>query len=198
MSEPFNSIGEFQLGVDRIATSPTAYVLYENPLAMFRGAPAAPRLSPWALANVVEAGASVRYSDSANTPIIQDATPGVWMVMKQVTVLASGTVRVRYQTRRPVGIPSTITTKVTLGRGITLTDLTGDQTHSRTSSSAVIDRELASATIQPGDSIQIHARFQSGDASLSYAGVQNFTLGTSGGYLWALGGGALVVGSEPV
>ena len=195
MSQPFNVADQLQLGVDRIATSPTAYILYENPLAMFRGAPGAPRLGAWGVVVPVEAGDNVRYSDELRSAISIIDTPGVFTLLKQVMILAAGTVRVTYKTIRPN--TGNLTTQVIRIRRVTI-DLQAEHAHSSGSGDGTILRTVTSVTVEPGDSIAIQGRFTSDDPAGSRAAVTEFNIRTSAAYIWAMGGGSLVLPNEPV
>lgn len=194
-NEPFTVAGENQLGVDRIATSPLAYILYENPLGIFRGAPGAPRLSPWATVTPVTAGGTVRYADSYRYNLIQTMSRGNWQMMTKVMVLATGTLRATFSTIRPS--EGELKAKLVRIRGEATTDISGDFTHSSASGSASIGQTVTTFDVLPGDSIVLAARFSSEDPSTGYGAVDNFRLRTAGEYFWAIGGGSMVLETEP-
>ena len=175
----------------------TGLALRDNPIAIGEGRPGAPRLSPWAATSTVAAGDSVRYADMARAGLTR-AMGTSFLVSKSVTIFASGTVRVKYQTGRPVVAAgsSTITTQVLRYRG-TASTLLGEQSHGSGSGSETINRTVTSVDVLPGDSIVLQARFTSGDDLSATASIQNFTIETSGGRFWAFGGGSLDFGSEP-
>lgn len=188
MTQPFNSIGELQLGVDRIATSPTAYVLYENPLALFRGAPGAPRISPWALAaRTVAAGDAIRYNDAGPHagPALNDLH-----TVRSVVVFCKGTLRVQTQTIRP----SAGTTRFAFRRvrGLALDNFLTSEQHS-SGSSDVTRAYSFDIPVEPGDAIQLMLR-NSGE---EMPRVGYFRLRTSGARIWAIGPGSMDVPAEP-
>lgn len=167
--------------------------LRENPIAIAEGRPGAPRHSPWSVVQTVAAGDTVRYTDMTAAGLSRSMGTS-FIVSKSVTILADGTVRVKYQTSRPNS--GTLTTQLVRRRG-TASTMLGEQTHSSGSGSATLNRSVASVVVEPGDSIVLQGRFTSGDALTSVASFQNFTIGTSGGYLWAIGGGSMVLAAEP-
>ena len=195
MTAPFNTAGEAQLGVDRVATAPTAQLLYDNPLAIARGAPQAPRISPWAMVQPVAAGDNIRYADSYRYNLTQPQAAGDWQVMTKATLLCVGQLRATFSTIRPNS--GTFRAKLVRIRGLVTTDITGDFEHGSGSSSASIGRTVTAFDVEPGDSVVLAARFSSGDPSTSSAAVDNFRLRTSGAFFWAIGGGSLVLGSTP-
>jgi hypothetical protein len=196
VSEEFEPQGEPQLGVNRIATSPTATALYGNPLAIIRGAPSAPRISPWAVVVPVTAGNTIRYADPFNRRFTQPQTPGSWTMLVAAKVIATGTVRVFWSTGRPG--EGSITTKIIRYRGTAVANMTSDQQHSSGSSDANKDYTATSVDVLPGDSLQLVARFGSDDPAASNGSAYNFRIGTAGEYPWVEGGGSLVMGNSPI
>lgn len=181
-------VGEGIRAIDGLA-------LRDNPIAIAEGAPDAPRISPWAVRTVVAAGDNVRYTDMGNEYVSRYQVPGLFTTTKRVTLLCSGTVRVNYTTLRPNS--GTLTTQVVRYRGTASANQGGSVTHSSGSGSSALNRTVSSVAVLPGDSIVVIARFTSSDPLASFGGVTNFTISTDGGYLWALGGGSLVLDTEP-
>lgn len=197
MSEQFVSLGETQLGVDRIATSPTAYALYENVLAFFRGSPtsrAKQALSPWAVvpATAVSAGAVIRYAD-LSTPAINDRHEVA--VAASVMMMCSGTVRVSFTQSRVIltGTPGDINAGVRRLRGTTETLL--ESWNSTGSNARSVDVD-----VQPGDSIMVTHRGRDNVAGQqAISKISLFRIGVASGnpHFWCFGPGSLLLSAEP-
>lgn len=190
----WTTISNAALDVGAPPRSVDALALRDNPIAIVEGRPGAPRISPWATVESVSAGDTVRYSDPGRRNVIHPLVPGVFETAFSATVLASGTIRVKWDSIRPTD--GTLTSKCVRVRGTTVADQGSDVSHSSGSGSSSVTT-TRDVTVEPGDAIQIYARFSSGDAAASRGAVDDFTIGTTGGYLWVLGGGSLVLSSEP-
>lgn len=189
-------IPDAALGEDAPIRSVDVLALRDNPAALARGAPGAPKISPWAMQREIAAGDVLRYADPFNFRLTQPQAAGNWTHIVGVMVLASGTLRVRYSTGRPnSGI---IRTQVRRARGTTVVAVGGEEQHSSGSSNTVQNRTVASIDVEMGDSIMMTARFDSVDPSSSSASIFNFRLLTSGAHFIAIGGGSLVTTAEPV
>lgn len=98
MTQQFVTRTAADLDPDTIATSPTAYALYENPMAIARGAPAAPRISIHAIEELT-AGDTVRYerAETQTNPSGSEVEALNW------TFVQRGSVRITFEHSRTNG-----------------------------------------------------------------------------------------------
>lgn len=184
----YRTIADIEVEQGRVATSQTAFAFRDNTLAIIEGTPGAPHINPWSMTQTTVAGDQLRYHE-----------PGEWHTDSEggdvqaalVMVLASGSVRMSAAHRGNAGADGGAARMQFIHiRGSTVTSQgvwtrnDGDGFATRT----------ADVTVLPGDALAVLHRRNSG-AGISRVGV--FSLLTSGAYLFALGGGAMVMPPEP-
>lgn len=172
----YNELDEQQLGVDKVATSPTAFALYNNPIAIAEGAAGAPRIRPAAVAGTEVAAGTARtvylnpleHRTFARTSVDQAALAFAW------TVAQTGTIRLSLQHAK-AGEDGDVDVQVF--KNETLVQAWA------TSSTSFVTRIITSLAITAGDRLAI--RHWAG-ASPDYARLINITIQTTGGHLWLL------------
>ena len=169
MSEQFVSLGETQLGVDRIATSPTAYAFYENVPAMARGAPGAPRISPWALVTEINTGTTVVYQRAE--PITHASNQ--WVRRVDERLLNFGSLQFIYDFRRTSG-SGKVFTEIYRIRGTTETQF-GSTFSAGPGPLVNVTQNITG--IEVGDRVVLRTRCQNSDGVME---VVDFRMRTSG------------------
>ena len=196
MSEQSVSLGETQLGVDRIATSPTAYAFYDNVPAMARGAPGAPRISPWATIpeGTVAVGSTVRYAD-LQTPAGWDRQSTVQAAAVQVWCTGTLTVSFRQYWEVLAGSPGNIQANIRRLRGTSETIIA---TWNRSSTDPAT--RSADVAVLPGDSIMIaHRGRDNNPGQQAISLIDQFRISVSAGspQFWIVGPGSVVLPAAP-
>lgn len=165
--EAFVERAAADLDPDKIATSPTAYALYENPLAIARGDPAAPRISPWALERIA-AGDEVRYE---NLDAQANGTT-VYVEVLAFPFIQKGSVRVSFEHARTSGSGSNSEVEL-LVDGVVVTSWTVGGTWT--------ERIYDVTGLVPGSYLVLQHRMQSTAATSS---VRYLRMSTAGTDLW--------------
>lgn len=184
----YRAIADIEVEEGRIAVAQTAQAFKDNWISGFEGAPGAPRISPWAFLQVVEAGDVVRYHQPGESHAFQGNDE---LQAFPTTILARGVVRVSVSHRANSGADGgSARIEIIRVRGTTVASQ-GSWTRNDGQSFIVRTADVA---VEPGDMICILHRRNSG-SGISRAAL--FTLSTSGAWFWALGGGSLVLPAEP-
>jgi hypothetical protein len=184
VTEQFNTAGSSQLGANQILTAPTVQLLYDNPLALFRGAPGAPRLAPWALEASTTAGDTVRYQDPRTFRTTSGGGNNDAAFI--VTVMAEGGLRLKFGQG---GVNSTaVLFRLRAGAVTTI------NSWNRNGSSIARSEDL---TVEYGDTYYLEHR-TTGTAGTDQVFVSDFRLCTDGGYFWVLPPGMVFDLTEPV
>lgn len=165
--EAFTTRGTADLDPDKIATSPTAYALYENPLAIARGDPAAPRISPWALERI-EAGDEVRYENLT----AQTNNTTSFVEVLAFPFIQKGSIRITLEHSRSSGSGSNSEVQI-LVDGVVETSWSVGGTWT--------ERSYDLTGIVPGTYVVVQHRMASTDATSS---VRNLRMSTAGTDLW--------------
>ena len=201
MTEQFNSLGSNQLGANAIFTAPTAQALYDNPLAIIRGAPSAPSVSPWAFARApVTAGDTTMFKDPVTMGFVSVSNrstgenvnlTGVYTPVYSVNLMNDGVVRVKWtqgrSSRAASSGPEAVIGRVRAG---TYSVLSGTFTNSN---NAAQESKSYDATIEPGDTIVWLIRPQTNGQEMQ---MYNFELATDGELLHPISA-FFTFGSEP-
>lgn len=140
-----------------------AIALRDNPMALAEGRPNAPRLSPWANAAVVAAGAQARYIE----PNTYATTSTNFARVRELGLMNTGSVRVRFSHTRTSG---TGQSRIKIGRvraGVPVEILAE-------TSFTPISQDVS---IEPGDTIVIWHRCQDSGATCTLSGVGLYTDG---------------------
>jgi hypothetical protein len=162
--------------------------LRDNPAAIARGAPGAPRITPWATVVPVTAGGNLRYNDQGphGGQPLNDMHPVV-----SATVFCQGTLSVQTQTIRPSA--GTTRAQIRRVRGLATTSFPGSAWEHSANSGDTTKVWAVDIDVEPGDALQLMMRNSGGVAPR--AGY--FRLRTGGEFFWALGSGSLVMPVEP-
>jgi len=185
--EQYVELAENELGVDKIATSPTAYAFFENLLAVIRGAPTAPSVSPWAFARTaVTAGEQVRMRDDRRYRTDRNTHERAYVV----TLMNNGVVRCAVRGGRSLGSDGQFEVRFIRRRANVETTLSTQSTTGGNFETFTYDM-----TIQGGDSVCLDIRSTSSGSTMSSVW---FELRTTGEILHPFTGGAWYFGTEPV
>ena len=190
----WTSIPNSALAVGAPPRAADAVALRDNPIAMARGAPGAPTVSPWALGRRTVGHGTERFYDSG--PIAAFLTDvsnfgsqqfsGTWPMdvssyAHAVTILNNGTVRVGWTQGRAAGVgtggPEARIGRVRNGTFAWLSTATTN------SNSGAQEGKTYNATILEGDTIVWGFRTTNGGNTMQ---IYSFWLGTSGAELMVL------------
>ena len=172
----YNALGEPQLGVDKVATSPTAYALYDNPIAIAEGADGAPRIRPKAVAGTEVAAGTTRtvflspLEHRTYSKVITDQAG----IAFAYTIAQTGTIRFSFQHAKG-GEGGEITARVYRNETqIAIWD-SGSNTYTT--------RTITSLSVAAGDRLLIR---HSVGATPEYSSIRNIMIQTTGDHVWLL------------
>jgi len=148
--------------------------LRDNPIAIARGAPGAPRLSPWAAVPDASAATGTQLRYRINGPFSNAEQQQT--VATAVMVTVNGTVRVDFDQSKEIldGSPGNIQATIERQRGAAVTVIQSWETNGSAA-------RTVNVAVQPGDSIVLRHRGRVQTGGLAASNLTNFRISTSAG-----------------
>jgi len=183
MADDWTEITDAALAIGGPTRKTDARALRDNPKAIARGAPGAPRISPWAEAREIASGSVVVYQE----PLIIQATT-TWVSRVEERLLNSGSLQFIWDQRRVSGT-GTIRTQVFIRKGTTETAVGAEAETGNTLTTYT--RTITG--IEWGDTVILRTRMRDSDAA---GHITDFRMRTTGALLTPVSP-RFIFGSEP-